>query len=198
MKTYYIKCRKDTENIEPKIVRTKRNRLIMQSKCSVCGIKKSRFIKEQEAKGLLSNLGIKTPLSEIPLLNVLFWIRCIKNEQNYECNVDFNKKDPKFKVGDHVRISKYKSIFAKRYTPNWSEEVLVISKIKNTVPWTYAISDLNGEEIIGSFYENDLQKTSKKQFRIEKVLKREGDKLYVKWKEYDNRLNSWINKKYLL
>ena len=72
MKTYYIKCRKDTENIEPKIVRTKRNRLIMQSKCSVCGIKKSRFIKEQEAKGLLSNLGIKTPLSEIPLLNVLF------------------------------------------------------------------------------------------------------------------------------
>ena len=70
MKTYCVKCRKDTENIDPKLVRN--NRLIMQSKCPVCGIKKSRFIKEQEAKGLLSNLGIKTPLSKISLLNVLF------------------------------------------------------------------------------------------------------------------------------
>ena len=69
MKTYCIKCRKDTENIDPKMVRTKNNRLV---KYSVCGIKKSRFVKEQEAKGLLSNLGIKTPLSKIPLLNVLF------------------------------------------------------------------------------------------------------------------------------
>ena len=72
MKTYCVKCKKDTENIDPKIVRTKNNILIMQSKCSVCGIKKSRFLKEQEAKGLLSNLGIKTPLSKILLLNVLF------------------------------------------------------------------------------------------------------------------------------
>ena len=71
MKTYCIKCRKDTENIDPKIVRTKNNRLVMQSKCSVCGIKKSRFLKEQ-AKGLLSNLGIETRLSKIPLLNILF------------------------------------------------------------------------------------------------------------------------------
>ena len=67
-----MKCRKDTENTNRKMVRTKNNRLIMQSKCSVCKIKKSRFIKEQEAKGLLSNLGIKTPLSKIPLLNLLF------------------------------------------------------------------------------------------------------------------------------
>ena len=72
MKTYCIKCKKDTENIDPKIVGTKNNRLIMQSKCSVCKIKRSRFIKEQEVKGLLSNLGIKTPLSKIPLLNLLF------------------------------------------------------------------------------------------------------------------------------
>ena len=72
MKTYCVKCRNDTEYIDPKIVRTKNNRLIMQSKCSICGIKKSGHIKEQEAKGLLSNLGIKTPLSKIPLLNVLF------------------------------------------------------------------------------------------------------------------------------
>ena len=72
MKTYCVKCRKDAENIDPKMVRKKHNRLVIQSKCSVCGIKKSRFVKEQEAKGLLSNLGIKTPLSKIPLLNVLF------------------------------------------------------------------------------------------------------------------------------
>ena len=67
-----------------------------------------------------------------------------------------NDKDPKFEVGDHVRISKYKNIFAKGYTPNWSEEVFVVSKIKNTVPWTYVINDLNGEEIIGTFYEKEL------------------------------------------
>ena len=72
MKTYCVKFKKGTENIDPKIVRTKNSRLVMQSKYSICGIKKSRFVKEQEAKGLLSNLGIKTPLSKIPLLNVLF------------------------------------------------------------------------------------------------------------------------------
>ena len=66
MNTYGVKCRKDTENIDPKVVRTETNRLVMQSKCSICGIKKSRFIKEQEEKGLLSNLGIKTPLNKIP------------------------------------------------------------------------------------------------------------------------------------
>ena len=72
MKTYCVKCRKDTENIDPKMVRTKNNRLIMQSKCSACEIKKSRVVKEQEAKVLLSNLGIKTLLSKIQLLSVLF------------------------------------------------------------------------------------------------------------------------------
>ena len=69
---------------------------------------------------------------------------------------EVNDNDPKFKVGDHVRISKYKNIFAKGYTPNWSEEVFVVGKIKNTVPWTYIINDLNGEEIIGTFYEKEL------------------------------------------
>ena len=72
MKTYCLKCKINTDNIDPKMFRTKNNRLLMQSKCSVCGTKKSRFVKEQDAKGLLSNLGIKTPLSKIPLLNVLF------------------------------------------------------------------------------------------------------------------------------
>ena len=72
MKIYCVKCRKDTENIDPKMVRTKNNRLIMQAKCPVCGIKKSRFVEEQKAKHFLSNLGIKTLLSKIPLRNVLF------------------------------------------------------------------------------------------------------------------------------
>ena len=72
MKSYCVKCRKNTENVNPKIFKTKNGRLLMQSKRTDCGIKKSRFVKEQEAKGLLSNLGIKTPLSKIPLLNVLF------------------------------------------------------------------------------------------------------------------------------
>ena len=75
---------------------------------------------------------------------------------------------------------------------------LSISKIKYTVPWTYVISDLNGEPITGSFYEKELQKTNQKEFRIEKVLKRKGDKLYVKWKGYNNSFNSWINKKDLV
>ena len=66
---------------------------------------------------------------------------------------EVNDKSTKFKVGDHVRISKHKNIFAKGYTPNWSEEVFVIKKVKNTAPWTYVINDLNGEEITGTFYE---------------------------------------------
>ena len=119
----------------------------------------------------------------------------VTSDSYAEYNEDFNKKDPKFKVGDHVRISKYKNIFAKGYTQNWSEEVFVVSKIKNTVPRTYVISDLNGEPITGRFYEKELQKTSQEKFRIEKVIKRKGDKLYVKWKGYDSLFNSWINKK---
>ena len=75
---------------------------------------------------------------------------------------EVNDKDPKFKIGDHVRISKYKNIFAKGYMSNWSEGFFFISKINNTVPWTYITNDLNGEEIIGTFYEKELQKTNQK------------------------------------
>ena len=101
-------------------------------------------------------------------------------------------------IHDRVRISKYKNIFAKGYTPSWSEEVFVIKKVKNTVPWTYVINDLNGEVIMGTFYEKELQKTSQEEFRIEKIIKRKGDKMYVKWKGYDNSFNSWIDKKDLI
>ena len=94
---------------------------------------------------------------------------------------EVNNKDPNITVGDHVRISKYKNIFAKGCTPNSSEEIFVIIKVKNTVPWTYVINDLNGEEIIGTFYEKELQKTNQQEFRIE---------------GYDNNsFNSWIDKK---
>ena len=110
-----------------------------------------------------------------------------------EYNEEFNKKGRKFKVGDHVRLSKYKNIFAKGYVLNWSQEVFVVNKIKNTVPSTYTISDLNSKQIIESFYEKELQKTNQKEFRIEKVLKRKSDQLYVKWKGYDNSFNSWLN-----
>ena len=78
--------------------------------------------------------------------------------------------------------------------PNWSEDIFIISKIKKTVPWTYVTNDLNDEEIIGTFFEKELQKTDQKEFRIEKVLQREGDKLYLKWKGYDNSVNRWIDK----
>ena len=108
---------------------------------------------------------------------------------------EVNDKDRKFKLGNHVRISKYKNTFAKGYTSNWSEEVFVVSKIKNTVPWTYVINDLNGEEIIGTFYEKELQKTNQQEFRIEKVIKKKDDKLYVKSKGYDSSFNNWIDKK---
>ena len=86
----------------------------------------------------------------------------VTDDSYAECNEDSNKRNPKFKVGDHVRISKYKNIFAKGYVPNRSKEVFVIIKIKNTAPWTYVINDLNGEEITGSFYEKELQKTNQK------------------------------------
>ena len=91
----------------------------------------------------------------------------VTDDSYAEYNEDFNKKDPKFKVGDYVRISKNKNIFGEGYTPNWLEEVLVVNKIKNTVHWTNVINDLNAEEIIGSFYEKALQKTSQEKFRIE-------------------------------
>ena len=80
----------------------------------------------------------------------------VTSDSYAEYNEDFNKKYPKFKVGDHVRISKYKNIFAKGYTRNCLEEVFVDSKIKNTVLWTYVVNDFNGEEITGSFYEKEL------------------------------------------
>ena len=119
----------------------------------------------------------------------------VKLDSYAEYNVDSDKKDLKFQVCDHVRISKYKNIFAKGYAPNWSEAVFLTSKVKKTAPWTYVINDLNGEEVIGTFYEKELQKTNQEEFRIEKVIKKKRNKLCVKWNGYDNYFNSWIDRK---
>ena len=118
----------------------------------------------------------------------------VKGYTYIDFNKEVNDKDPKFKIGDYVRISKYKNIFAKGYTTYWCEEAFVIKNVENTVLWAYVIKDLNGEEIIGTFYEKELQKTNQKKFTIEKVIKKKGDKLYFKWKGYDNSFNSWIDK----
>ena len=92
----------------------------------------------------------------------------VKSASFAEYNEDSNEKDRKFKVGDHVRISKYKNIFAKGYAPNWNEEIFVVKKIKNTVPWTSVISDLNGEEIVGSFSEKKCRTLIKKNLELKK------------------------------
>ena len=115
----------------------------------------------------------------------------VKSNTYIDSSKEINDKDPKFKIGDIVRISKYKNIFLKGYIPNWSEEVFVIKKIKNTVLWRYVVSDLKGEEMLWK----RIEKTNKKQFRVEKVIKRKGDKLYVKGKGYNSSFNSWIDKK---
>ena len=96
----------------------------------------------------------------------------VKDSTSIDFKKDVNDKDPKFKVGDDVRISIYNNMFAKRYTPNWSEEVFLIKNVENTIQWTYVITDLNGEEIIETFYEEELQKTNQQEFRMEKIIKR--------------------------
>lgn len=104
-------------------------------------------------------------------------------------------KKPKFKVGDYVRISKYKHNFEKGYTPNWSTELFTIKKINKTIPVTYHIEDQRKKIILGAFYEQELQKSNYSDvYLIEKVLKRRGRKLFVKWLGLNDEENSWIDK----
>ena len=109
----------------------------------------------------------------------------VKDNTYIDFGKEVNNNDSKFKVGDHVRISKYKNIFARGYTPKYSF-------------MTYAIDDFNGEKITETFYEKELQKIDQQEFRIEKVIKKKGDKLYIKWNGYDNSFNSWIDKRDLV
>ena len=104
----------------------------------------------------------------------------VKSSAYIDSDAKNNDEHPKLEVSYHVRKSKYKNVFSKDYNPNWSEEVFVIKKVKNAVPWTYAISDLNGEKILGTFYEEEMQKTNQTEFRVEKVINIKGDKLYAK------------------
>ena len=104
-----------------------------------------------------------------------------------------SNEDPNLEVGDHVGILRYKNIFANGCTPNWSEETFVIKKVKNSIPWTNVINDLNGTEIIGRFFEKELQKTNQREFRTKKVIKKKGDKLFIKWKGCDSSFNRYKN-----
>ena len=108
----------------------------------------------------------------INIIEQLEWsLLKLKNNTYIDSIKEVDDKDPKFKVGDRVRISKYKNIFAKGYTPNWPEEVFVIKEVKNAVPWTYVINDFNGEESIGTFYEKELKKQISKYLGWKKLLK---------------------------
>ena len=113
----------------------------------------------------------------------------------YPNHLDIININPKFSIGDKVRISKKKKTFEKVYTTRWTEEIFTIVEVKHTSPVTYKIADLNGEEIQGSFYEPELQKTSQQLFRIEKVIKRGKKKSLVKWKGYSDDFNSWVDNK---
>ena len=105
---------------------------------------------------------------------------------------------PKFSVGDKVRITKEKDVFEKGYTTRWKEEIFKIKEIQNTNPVTYKLADLKDEEIKGTFYEPELQKTKQQVFRIEEVLKKGKNKSWVKWKGYSDKFNSWVDNKKLI
>ena len=109
-----------------------------------------------------------------------------------------SRLNPKFSVGDEVRITKKKKVFEKGYTTRWTEEIFTIKEIRETDPITYKLEDLQGEEIKGIFYEPELQKTEQQVFRIEKVIEKEKDKSFVKWKGYPDKFNSWVDNKDLI
>jgi len=108
------------------------------------------------------------------------------------------RKAPKFSIDDNVRITNNKYTFEKGYTPRWTEEVFTVSEVRYTDHITYKLKYFNGEEIKGSFYEQELQKTTQEIFRIEKVIRRKGDKSLVKWLGYPDKFNSWVDNKDLV
>ena len=109
-----------------------------------------------------------------------------------------SRLNPKFSVGDRVRITKKKTVFEKGYTTRWTEEIFTIKEIRETNPLTYKLEDLQGEEIEGTFYEPELQKTEQQIYRIEKIIKKEKGRSFVKWKGYPDKFNSWVDNKDLI
>ena len=116
----------------------------------------------------------------------------------YPDRYKINDITPKFSVGDRVRITKKKKAFEKGYTTRWTEEIFTIKEIRNTNPITYKLEDLEGEEIKGTFYEPELQKTEQQIYRIDKIIKKEKNKPLVKWKGYSDKFNSWVDNKDLI
>lgn len=134
---------------------------------------------------------IKTKPSDVSLKNSDYILRHFYSDNN-----TWNTHDKKkFKVNEYVRISKFKSLFEKGYTPNWSTEIFQVYKIQLTQPITYLLKDSTGQNISGSFYEQELMKTKYPTiYLVEKILRKKGDRLYVKWLGFDSSENSWINK----
>lgn len=121
--------------------------------------------------------------------------KVLENIRKFQSKTNYVKK-PKFCVGDNVRISKYKSCFKKGYTPNWSTEIFVVKKVNKTMPVTYLIEDSRRQPILGCFYDQELQKTKYPNvYLVEKVIRKNGNKLFVKWLGLDETQNSWIDKK---
>ena len=106
-----------------------------------------------------------------------------------------SRLNPKFSIGDRVRISRKKKVFEKGYTTRWTNEIFTIYKIQETDPITYILKDLEGEEIKGSFYAEELQKTKEQIYKIEKVIKKKNGQSFVKWKGYSDKFNSWVDDK---
>lgn len=132
-----------------------------------------------------------TPADEEYLLNTVYRLNA---------HVPLNKRrKPKFKVGDFVRISKYKHVFSKGFTPNWTTEIFKIRRVQQTYPYTYLLIDLDGHDINGSFYTEELQHVKDpKMYLVERVIKEKDDNVYVKWLGMDSSHNSWIKKTNLL
>lgn len=127
-----------------------------------------------------------------------------KNEKEilatiYQKNSTFNEETAKFIIGDHVRISKHKTIFEKGYTPNWSTEIFIVEKILQTNPITYILKDMNNQKIQGLFYNYEMQKTKHaNNYLVEKILKKKGNKVLVKWLGFNKEHNSWIKSSELI
>lgn len=123
--------------------------------------------------------------------------RRLKNT-TFSNRIEIRRKS-KFRIGDHVRISKYKSVFDKGYTPNWTTEIFKIRKVQHTDPYTYLLQDEKGNPILGGFYEYEILKVLYPDlFLVEKILRRKGSQVFVKWLGFDNSHNMWINKKDVL
>ena len=164
-----------------------------------------RFLKKKKYKYMSSiskNVYVNKLDDRVNKYNIAYHrtIKMKSADVKWSKYIGFNIKRIQWKVLNLmlVKMLEYQNIkifLKKGHIPNWSGEIVVIKKVKNTVPWTYVISDVNGEEIAWTFYKNELQKTNQIEFRVEKVIKGKGDKLYVIWKGYDNFFNSWIDKK---